>query len=142
MLVTQPIQMRQMKLHRRLPEPLCLLLRLGDEDMAQHADRRAAGKLRLGLGRPAPLCERLPEGINIRLGERRRAQAHEMHPVFPRPGGAGCVGRAIPEGGMRLLQRAQGNGHIFVLVVLAGEIERLGSQARVDAVESIDEDSA
>src|SRR6516164_8286060 len=103
---------------------------------------RDAGKLGLGLSRPAALCERLLEGVDVGLGERRGSEAHEVHAVFARPGGAGSIGGAVPEGRMRLLQRPHGDRHVFVLVVLAGIIEAVGSQARTDAVECIDEDSA
>src|SRR5215510_8455130 len=94
-----------MKLHRRLAEALGFRVGIGDEDMAQHADRRAAGKLGLGLSRPAALGERLLEGIDVGLGERRRSEAHEVHAMFARPGGASGIGGTIPEGRMRLLQR-------------------------------------
>jgi hypothetical protein len=48
-----------MKLHRRLAEALGFRVGIGDDDMAQDADRRAARKLGLGLSRPAALGERL-----------------------------------------------------------------------------------
>ena len=43
---------------------------------------------------------------------------------------------------MRLLQRPQGNRHVFELVVLAGIVERVGGQPGGDAVERVDEDIA
>jgi len=131
-----------MKLHRRLAEALGFRIGIGDEDVPQHADRRAAGKLGLGLSRPAAFCQRLLEGVDVGLGERRRSQAHEVRAVFARPGGASGIGGTIPEGRMRLLQRPQGNRHVFELVVLAGIVERVGGQSGGDAIERVDEDIA
>src|SRR5262249_24305733 len=84
-----------------LAEALGFRVGIGDEDMAQHADRRAAGKLGLGLSRPAALCQRLLEGVDVGLRKRRGSEAHEVHAVFARPGGAGGIGGAVTEGRRR-----------------------------------------
>src|SRR5262249_48286703 len=75
--------MREMNLHRRFAEPLCLLVGVGDEDVAQHADRGATGKLVLRLSRSPALCERLFECVDIGLGERRRSQTLKCIPCSP-----------------------------------------------------------
>src|SRR5207302_7661500 len=80
--------------------------------------------------------------VDVGLGERRRSETQKVHAVLARPGGAGGVGRAIPERGMRLLQRPQRNRHVFELIILAAVAQRVGGQARADAVERIDEDRA
>src|SRR5262249_56794262 len=94
-----------MKLHRRLAEALGFRVGIGHENMAEHADCRAAGKLSFGLSRPTALCERLLEGVDVGLGERRGSEAHEVHAGVARPGGARSIGGAIPEGRVWLLAR-------------------------------------
>src|SRR5262245_5290955 len=115
-----------MKLHCRLAEARGFRLGIGPVSMAPHADCRVAGTLWFGLSRSAARRESLLEGVDVGLGERRRSEAHEVHAVFARPGGTSGIGGTIPEGRMRLLQRPQGNRHVFELVVLAGIVERVG----------------
>src|SRR5262249_43965918 len=101
-----------------------------------------AGKFVFGLVRAAALCQRVPEGVDICLGERCRPETQKVHAVLAHPRRAGGVGGAVPERGMRLLQRPQRNRHVFELVILAGVAERVRGQARADAAERIDEDRA
>ena len=54
----QPVQMREMQLHRRLAETKRLSIGIGDENVPLHADRRATGKFCSGLRRAAALFQR------------------------------------------------------------------------------------
>src|SRR6185369_13676476 len=69
-------------------------------------------------------------------------EAHEMHAVLAGPGRADGIGGAVPERGMRLLQRPQCDRDVFVLIMFARIVEQVGGQAGADAVERIDEDVA
>jgi hypothetical protein len=59
-----------MNVHRWLAKALRLRVGIGDENVPLHADRRAAGKFRFGLSRPAAFLQR--RFISIDIGLRGR----------------------------------------------------------------------
>jgi hypothetical protein len=134
--------LREVQLHCRLAEALGLFLGIGHEDVPLHPDRGAAREFSLGLRRAAALRQRFLEGIDIGLGKLRRSEGDEMHAVLAGPGRAGRVGGAVPERGIRFLQRPQRDWHAVVFVVGPGITERVGGQADAEAFEGVDEDLA
>jgi len=68
-LVSQPIEVTEMAFHGGLGEAYRLRVGFGDEDVAQHADRSAAGEFGLRVCRAAAFAQRLAERIDILLGE-------------------------------------------------------------------------
>ena len=72
-----------MVLHGGLAEALRLRVGIGDEDVTLDADRRAAGKLRLGLRRAAALCQRRLEGVDVVLGAPSGPSVTKCKPCSP-----------------------------------------------------------
>ena len=115
---------------------------IGDEDVPHRPNYAAAGKFRLRLCRRAALGQRFRVGIDISLGQRRRAQRHEVQPVLAAPSGADFARRGIPERRMRLLQRPHRDRHLLIEIVLAFVTEQISRQAGADAFERVDKNVA
>src|SRR5271167_5125997 len=99
--------MREMRIHGRLAEPNGLGIRVGNEYVTLHADRRTSGKGSHGLRRAAALFECDFVGVDIGSRRRHRPQSDEMQALFASEGRADLVRGAVPEWRVRLLQRPQ-----------------------------------